>query len=252
MGEHRASARSDVDLDAVANAKQEVRERVWNRLERDGAVPMPPGAHGRIPNFIGARDAAMRLAGLQDWQVARTVKANPDKAQGEARRRALTDGKRVYMAVPRLAGRLPFVLLDPAELRGRLDAAITHEQASRLGRKVSIAEMEPIDLVVCGTVAVNRDGARIGKGGGFSDIEVALLVEAGLVTERTTIATTVHELQVLDEPLPETDHDFRVDWIVTPSEVIRCLRTRRLPRLFWDHLDEGKIASIPVLADLPR
>jgi 5-formyltetrahydrofolate cyclo-ligase len=30
--------------------------------------------------------------------------------------------------------------------------------------------------VVCGSVAVNRQGARVGKGGGFSDLEFALLV----------------------------------------------------------------------------
>jgi len=41
---------------------------------------------------------------------------------------------------------------------------------------VDIAGMEPIDLVVCGSVAVNAQGVRVGKGGGFSDLELALLV----------------------------------------------------------------------------
>jgi 5-formyltetrahydrofolate cyclo-ligase len=41
-------------------------------------------------------------------------------------------------------------------------------------------------------VAVNRQGARVGKGGGFSDLEFALLVEAGLVGTDTVVATTVH------------------------------------------------------------
>ena len=57
----------------------------------------------------------------------------------------------------------------------------------------------------------------LGKGAGYSDIEVALLAEAGLISERTMIATTVHDLQVLDEDLPEQVHDFRVDLIVTPD-----------------------------------
>jgi 5-formyltetrahydrofolate cyclo-ligase family len=64
-------------------------------------------------------------------------------------------------------------------------------------------------------VAVNRQGARIGKGGGFSDLEVAFLVEAGVIRPDTILATTVHALQVVDEPLPETSHDLRVDLIVT-------------------------------------
>jgi 5-formyltetrahydrofolate cyclo-ligase len=62
-----------------------------------------------------------------------------------------------------------------------------------------------VDLVVCGSVTVNRQGARIGKGGGFSDLEVAFLVEAGVIRRDTVLATTVHPLQVLDEP-PPRDH----------------------------------------------
>ena len=65
--------------------------------------------------------------------------------------------------------------------------------------------MPPVDLVVCGSVAVNREGARVGKGGGFSDLEFALLVEAGLIGDATVLATTVHPLQVLDGPCPRPD-----------------------------------------------
>jgi hypothetical protein len=32
--------------------------------------------------------------------------------------------------------------------------------------------------------------------------------------------TIVHPLQVVDVPLPETEHDFSVDLIITPDEVI--------------------------------
>ena len=82
---------------------------------------------------------------------------------------------------------------------------------ARAGRKVAATELPSVDLVVCGSVAVNRDGARIGKGGGFSDFEVAFLVEAGMLRPDTVMATTVHPLQVVDEPLAETIHDFRVE-----------------------------------------
>jgi 5-formyltetrahydrofolate cyclo-ligase len=105
------------------------------------------------------------------------------------------------------------------------------------------------DLVVCGSVAVNRQGARVGKGGGFSDLEFALLVEAGLIGEDTLLATTVHPLQVLTEALPETPHDFGLDVIVAGEEVIGCRRTRRPPGILWEHLDAAKIAAIPALAE---
>src|SRR5207344_2461096 len=114
--------------------------------------------------------------------------------------------------------------------------------------QVTLSEMSPVDLVVSGSVAVNREGVRLGKGAGYSDIEVALLTEAGLLRPETVIVTTVHTLQVLDEPLPETEHDFSVDLIVTPNQVIECGPPRRPTGLYWDHLDPSKIAAIPVLA----
>ena len=112
--------------------------------------------------------------------------------------------------------------------------------------------MRRVDLVVCGTVAVNRRGVRVGKGGGYSDLEFGLLSQRGLVDEATVIATTVHPLQVLDDDLPEADHDFRVDLVVTPDDVIRCRRGHRPRGILWDHLDPRKVEEIPALAGLAR
>jgi 5-formyltetrahydrofolate cyclo-ligase len=102
-------------------------------------------------------------------------------------------------------------------------------------------------LIVCGTVAVNHEGVRVGKGGGYSDLEFALLVERGLVNSDTTIVTTVHDLQLINERLPETDHDFRVDAVVTPTRVLRTAGHHRPPGVLWGHLDAEKRAAIPVL-----
>jgi 5-formyltetrahydrofolate cyclo-ligase len=145
--------------------------------------------------------------------------------------------------VPKLREKKPFV---------RLGRDATIKGAMRDGTPVAVEELERIDLVVCGTVAVNYEGVRVGKGGGYSDLEFALLVEAGLVDERTIIATTVHPLQVLGEPLPETEHDFRVDVVVTPEDVIETPARRRPPGILWDQLSEKKIGEIPVLARLRR
>jgi 5-formyltetrahydrofolate cyclo-ligase len=114
--------------------------------------------------------------------------------------------------------------------------------------RVGVEEMRPIDMVVCGSVAVNRSGARIGKGAGYSDLEVALLVEAGLVTPQTVIVAPVHQLQVVEDTIPETPHDFSVDLIVTPEEVIRCDNPRRPKGIVWDELTAEQIRSIPVLS----
>ena len=216
--------------------KQAVRERVWALLEAQHVARFP-GARGRIPNFVGAERAAERLAETREWREALVLKCNPDAPQLPVRRRALADHKLVYMAVPRLCAEKPFLRL------GR-DATIKARDAT----PVALDELEPVDLVVCGTVAVNRDGVRVGKGGGYSDLEFALLVEAGLVGDETTLATTVHPLQVLDEELPETEHDFRVDLVVTPDETLTTPSPRRPPGILWSHLTPEKIAAIPVLS----
>ncbi|MER5492976.1 5-formyltetrahydrofolate cyclo-ligase [Streptomyces sp. NPDC002490] len=227
-------------------AKQALREKAWRRLIDGGGAPAD--SYGKIPGFYGTEATAERLAELDEWQQATTVKANPDWAQLPIRTRALEDGKLLYMAVPRMASLEPFFLLEPEELTVPAGEAAEKKGAAKVARRVGVAAMRPIDIVVCGSVAVNRSGARIGKGAGYSDLEVALLVEAGLVTGSTVIVAPVHALQVVEDEIPETEHDFSVDYIVTPDEVIRCTNRRRPPGLVWGDLTAEKIAAIPVLA----
>ncbi len=219
---------------------------------RAARVARFPGAAGRIPNFTGAEAAAERLRSTPEWQAAHTVKANPDAAQWPVRQRALEDGKTVYMAVPRLAAAEPFFALDPAHLSEPPRKAASISGASRSGRRVTLAELSPVDLVVMGAVAVGEDGARLGKGGGFADLEFALAAAAGLIGPRTVSVTTVHELQLRPAgTIPVTSHDVLVDLIVTPARVIDCRPRhgpRQPPRICWEDLTEEKIAAIPVLS----
>jgi 5-formyltetrahydrofolate cyclo-ligase len=231
----------------VDQDKQRVRERVWDLLDSADAVH-DASVHGRIPNFKGADRAADRLSGLPQWHSAQVIKAVPDKAQLPARACALAEGKTVYMAVPRLADALPFYLLDPAALTVPPAQAASSKVAASIAPKVDVESLRPVDLLVVGSVAVNRAGVRIGKGAGYSDLEFAFLMEAGLISAETVVVTTVHALQVLNEDLPATGHDFGVDLIVTPDEVITCRDPHRPAGLVWEHLDAEKIASIPVLA----
>ena len=235
----------------VLAAKAELREEVWSAM-RAAKVARFPGAAGRIPNFTGAEAAAERLRAMPEWQAAATVKANPDSAQWPVRQRALEDGKTVYMAVPRLASPEPFFALDPAHLSEPPRKASSISGAARWARQVTLADLSPVDLVVMGSVAAGADGSRLGKGGGFADLEFALAAAAGLIGPHTVTVTTVHELQVRPAGvIPVTDHDVPVDFIVTPERVIDC-RPARAKRpaagIRWEDLTDEKIAAISLLA----
>lgn len=234
-------------------AKAALREQVWGELRKAGVTRFP-GPEGRIPNFRGAEEAAEHLRSTEAWKAAATVKANPDSPQWPVRQRALEDGKLLFMAVPRLAEDRPFFLLDPRHLADPPRTASSIKGAARSARTIDVDELVSVDLVVTGCVAVGEDGARLGKGGGFSDLEFAVAADAGLVGADTLVATTVHDLQVLPAgTVPVTAHDVSVDLVVTPTRVLRCRRRRRRhPGIRCEELTEEKIAAIPLLQRLRK
>ena len=235
----------------ASRGKQALRERIWKLLERRRVARFPFPVVGRIPNFRGAEQAAARVAALPEWQAARRLKCNPDAPQRALRLRALREGKIVFMAVPRLTEERCFLRLDPARLGTRLAQAATIKGAARLGEPVTPKELGHIDLVVAGSVAVNARGARVGKGGGYSDLEFALARTVGAVDEATTVLTTVHALQVVDDDIPMTPHDVPVDLVVTPERVIRTRTALAKPdRIHPEELSEEQRQAMPVLRRL--
>ena len=232
--------------------KQELRERIWNELEESGAARFPFPPHGRIPNFAGAERAAERLGDYEAWKRADVVKSNPDSPQRPVRRRALEAGKVVYMAVPRLQDEKCFLRLDPSEIDD-IDHATTIGGSSELGTQVGPDEMDTVDLIVSGSVAVTERGERVGKGEGYSDLEFAVLREFGLVDDDTVTVTTMHEIQVVDERIPTTPQDVPMDWISTPERPIRTDAADSKPTgLDWDVLGEERLDEIPILRRLER
>ncbi|HET6663610.1 MAG TPA: 5-formyltetrahydrofolate cyclo-ligase, partial [Acidimicrobiales bacterium] len=147
--------------DAVEDAKQAWRNRVWAAMS-ESRVARFPGARGRIPNFTGAERAADRLADLDVWRRATALKSNPDLPQLPVRAAALAAGKLVVMAVPRLRTAEPFLLLDPAVLEVPPRRAASIAGADRHGRPLGVTAVPRLDFVVCGSVCVNPEGVRIG------------------------------------------------------------------------------------------
>ena len=233
--------------------KWAIREDVWTALET-ARVVRGKSVHDKIPHFIGCEVAASLATELPEWEAARAIKSNPDQAQRPLRQLALEQGKLLYMAVPRLRDERVFIELDPTRPEVEPAKAATISGAFKVGRPVYVAEMQSIDLVISGSVAVNRQGVRVGKGGGYADLEYGLAAAAGVVNPDTPVISTVHAMQVLDEDLPYTQHDVPLAVVITPDAIIRCnAGGAALPRptgIYWDDLDERKIRSIPLLARL--
>jgi 5-formyltetrahydrofolate cyclo-ligase len=229
------------------SSKDEIREKVWSRL-KEQKVARFPGTEGRIPNFIGAEACARVIAQIPFWKKAKVLKANPDSPQRAIRQKAMEEGKIIYMAVPRLHSDKPFIELDPKKLKCSAYVASSIKGATKFGRLVNLKEVRKIELIVCGSVAVNRKGARVGKGGGYSDLEFALLTEERRIDRHTPIVTSVHPLQIVNEQIPMTEHDIPLNAIATPDEIIEIKSPLPRPKgIYWDMLPPEKIEAIPVL-----
>lgn len=181
------------------------------------------------------------------------MKANPDAPQLPARRRALHDGKTLYMAVPRLRDPECFLELDPTRIGSdNFDRAPALSNVDDYAEAVRPAALGHVDLVLSGSVAVSEDGARIGKGEGFSDVEFGVLVDLGLVDDGTTVATTVHERQVYETATwPVEAHDVPMDLVVTPERVVAADGPYERPSgVDWDAVSEADREEIPILGEL--
>jgi 5-formyltetrahydrofolate cyclo-ligase len=235
--------------------KDELRSEIWSLLKKENVTVRDPFGH--IPNFINAKKAAEILATLPIWQAAKTIKCNPDSPHVPVRSRALKDGKKLYMAVPRLTRDRAFVELTPQDLQQRnipFEEAAIAKKALTYGRLVSFEEMEAIDLVLVGCVAVTRNGGRTGKGAGFADLELAMLKTFGLVKDDTPIVTTVHPLQIVeDSRLPMLPHDWALNWIVTHEGAIATNTTYPRPNgLDWEAIRLEQYDRIPLLRQLKQ
>lgn len=224
--------------------KAEARHAVWDALQREGVARFPYPPHGRIPNVVGAHDAAERLLDAPPWSEARVLKVNPDAAQRPVREGALRRGIVVLVPTPRLKG--GFHRLDPDRIPPEhVGQAASLSSMKRWAEAVPLDEVPEPDAIVTGSVAVTRDGRRCGKGEGYADLEYAILRELG--HRPVPVGTTVHPLQLVDGDFGDPT-DLPVAAVATPDELVRVDSPPPAPAgIDWSRLDETRIAEMPVL-----
>jgi 5-formyltetrahydrofolate cyclo-ligase len=229
--------------------KAAARKAAWDALVEAKAARFPFPIHGRIPNFDGAKEAAERLMAHRIFQRVRVIKVNPDSPQRWVRMFALERNITVITPTPRLKG--AFRKLDPAKIpKEHYEEAATLKRGGKWGEDLTLDALPKVDLVVVGSVAVTRDGSRLGKGHGYADLEYAILRELG--NQAVPVVTTVHPLQLLGG-FPTEDHDLPVSLIATPDAVIEVAHPPPPPKgIDWDLLPAEALTEMPVLADLRK
>jgi 5-formyltetrahydrofolate cyclo-ligase len=206
----------------IIEDKEQLRNLIWSTLEKESLFKSanfeqpPKSPYGRIPDFLGSTEAAELLRNTGEWQSSKVIFSSPDTAQKKVREFALLDKKLLIMASPKLKD--GFLLIDPYSVRGNEETASTIKGAFKFGKKIH--DFPSIDLVVEGSVAVDKYGNRLGKGGGYGDREILELRLEKVITSSTPIVTTIHEVQII-EKVPTEEHDQKINMIVTPEQVLR-------------------------------
>jgi 5-formyltetrahydrofolate cyclo-ligase len=233
-----------------SNEKSQIRAEIWDLMEKRGIARFPRPVFNRIPNFVGSESAAQRLIEIEEYKNAKTICCNPDSPQRPVREHILRDGKILIMAPPRLKEK-GFLVLSKKSIRAdMIRRASTIKGTFQFGNMMKPSEIEKIDLKIAGSVAVDRKGGRVGKGGGYSDLEFVILKAYDLIDETTRVLTTVHEVQLV-ENIPMTTHDVSLDIVITPNRVIYTRTTYQKPQgILWELLPNSKISSIPLLEEL--
>ncbi|CAG2216859.1 uncharacterized protein LOC143053441 [Mytilus galloprovincialis] len=248
----KTPAESVIELGEEVN-KGAIRQIVWDYIEKNDLVEFPRPCYRRIPNVKGAATAAEKMTSLDEFKKAQTVKINPDKPQENARFLTLEADKTLLVPTPRLRTGLFNKIVPPEGCnKDILRICATTQGVREHSEPIGLDTKIKVDLVVIGSVAVTKTGLRIGKGEGYADMEYAMMRSMEAVDENTVIITTVHDTQVVD--FPESlieDHDVVVDYIITPTEIIKCNRTRKNPSgIIWSKITPEKLRRVPILRKL--
>lgn len=235
--------------------KSAVRRQVWQELRKvarpDSRFHWDFGEF--IPDYEGSEQCAQAIRQLESYQRSSIVFVAPDNNLLVLRQHAINDGKTIVITSYGIVR--GFMALDRNDVpQGQERYAASLDGMEESARSVDVEDLsrfDKIDLLVTGASIITPQGVRWGKGHGFFDLEWAMLRELRLVDEDTPIVAVVHDCQVVDLELTPEPHDTIVDYVVTPTRVIRTSRTLPKPQgILWDKIDPAMLEQIPPLKEL--
>jgi len=159
-----------------------------------------------------------QIGSLAIYKAARTVLGylnfGSEVASEVWVRQALTDGKQVLLPrVNKASKRLE--LFEAKDLDSDVAAGSYGIREPLVERCERFKALNEIDLILMPGVAFDREGGRLGYGGGYFDKLLAQL------PRRPVLIAGAFAMQVIAE-IPQESTDHKIDWLVTENETIRC------------------------------
>jgi len=236
---------------------EDYRRMVWENLKK---VAVPDSRFhlnfsSYIPDFENGEFARQRLLKHNVYKDAETVFIAPDNCLEELRYQALVDGKEVI--VPTYGIRRGFVHLSNTFVNPHyFELAATLDGMERLGKNLRLIDLRDklsfINLMITGASAVSTvNGIRFGKGHGFFDLEWGIMSEIGCVTEKTYVVALVHNCQLIESEIPQSQTDSAVDLIFSTCGIYKIENAHKPScGIVWEKLEPEMVDDIPVLTEL--
>jgi len=84
-----------------------------------------------------------------------------------------------------------------------------------------VIPVDQLDMVIVPSVALDKEGGRIGYGKGFYDRYLSILKEGLLEDQKPITIAPAFDFSLSEEPFILEDTDVKIDWIVTEKRLIK-------------------------------
>lgn len=236
---------------------KEARIKIWEDIR---AVARPDSRFSWdfrefITDYEGSDRCADILCTSELYQNSQVIFVTPDNNLEVFRERLLRDKK--TLVITNYGISRGFFVVKPGDVPdGKEEIASLLDGVQRYWKHYTLEriarEVGHVDLMVTGASAMTPSGLRFGKGHGYFDLEYAMLTTAGAADERSVIVGVGHDLQVIDVPVERSVFDTAIDYIVTPTAMVKTRGEFPRPTcgVVWSLLEPDMIGRIPPLQEL--
>ena len=160
MGENEEAPQAPPPLewDSVPSSKKEIRDKIWEYINKYELANFPTPVTDRIPNFKGADIASEKIHQLKSFESAKVVRVNQDKPQEGVRYHTMKSQKDLLVQTPRQKNGLFYKIVPPTDSEEDLKKCATQQGVRYHREAITLENQVKIDVIICGSVAVSKKG----------------------------------------------------------------------------------------------